>query len=121
MRRTVALSEALYDYLPNPNSVSSTARRTRIYWDYKFAMLRCRERFEEKYGGVWPYCEASCVFSALEMMRMWRGAELSLREFRRGLADYLVNERVKRSIREFPISFRHPLVAAGVMALRCRI
>ncbi len=116
--RTVSVAETLYDYSPNLNGVSSTARRTRKYWDYKFAMLRCRERFEAKYGGVWPHCEASCVFSVLEMMRMWKGAGLSFGEFRRGLADYLANERVKRAVRDFPTSFRHPLVAAGVTALR---
>ena len=119
--RTVSLEETLYDYLPNTNGVSSTARRTRKYWDYKFAMLRCRERFEEKYGGVWAHCEASCVFSALEMMRMWKGAGLTFGEFRRGLAAYLADERVKRAIRDFPTALRHPLVAAGVTALRCWI
>lgn len=119
--RTVSLEETLYDYLSNPNGVSSTARRTRKYWDYKFAMLRCRKRFEEKYGGVCPYCEASCVFSALEMMRMWKGAGLTFREFRQGLAEYLSDERVKAAVRSFPLSVRHPLVAAGVTALRCMI
>lgn len=119
--RTVSLEETLYDYLSNPNGVSSMARRTRKYWDYKFAMLRCRERFEAKYGGVWPYCEASCVFSALEMMRMWRGTGLSFREFRQGLGEYLSDERVRTAVRSFPRSLRHPLVAAGVTALRCRI
>ena len=119
--RTVSLEETLYDYLPNSCGVSATARRMRKYWDYKFAMLRCRERFEEKYGGVWPYCEASCVFSALEMIRMWKGAGLSFGEFRRGLAEYLSDERVKAAVRVLPLSLRHPLVVAGVTALRCMI
>ena len=119
--RTVSLAENLYDYLPNPNGIIATVTGSRKHWDYKFAMLRCRERFEEKYGGVWAHCEASCVFSALEMMRMWKGAGLTFGEFRRGLAAYLADERVKRAIRDFPTALRHPLVAAGVTALRCRI
>lgn len=119
--RTVSLAENLYNYLPNPKGIIATVTGSRNHWDYKFAMLRCRERFEAKYGGVWPYCEASCVFSALEMMRMWRGAGLSFREFRQGLGEYLSDERVRTAVRSFPRSLRHPLVAAGVTALRCRI
>lgn len=116
--RTVSIAKDLYNYVPNPSGIIATVTGSRKHWDYKFAILRYRERLETMYGDVWSFCEASCVFSALEMMRMWRKAGLSFSEFRKDLSIYLADERVKEAVRTFPISVRHPLVALGVLLLR---
>ncbi len=93
--RVVSLHENLYRYLPNPASLTATMRGTRRYYEYKFRILARREALEEKYGGVWPHCEASAVFSALELLAHGHG-----------FFTYIQNRRVRRAFREFPWSIR---------------
>ena len=117
--RVVSLRENLYNYLPNPGGITATVTGSRRHWDYKFAVFERRRRLAEIGGDdVWRCCEASCVFSALEMLALWRKAGLSFGEFRRGLGEYLAKPDVAEAIRGFPISIRHPAAAAAVLALR---
>ena len=81
------------------------------HWDYKFKVLEFRKRLDAATGGeIWKYCEASCVLTALEL----------LKEHRADLPRYLADERVRAALRTFPLSPRHPLVAAAVLYLRWR-
>ena len=106
----VSLREPLYNYIHNPAGNIATETGSPRHWQYKFDVLKARERMEKAgEGGVWKYCEASCVLSALEIMRRWRG---------RGIMKYLSSERVRSAVRNVPISFRHPIAAAGVIFLR---
>lgn len=108
--RTAQCRKALYEYHPNPDGLSSRASRERLERDYKFAVLDFRLRLDTLAGGgAWKYCEASCVFAALEILRRWRG---------RGLARYLARPRVRGALRDFPLSWRHPAVAAAIVLLR---
>ena len=70
--------------------------------------LDFRRRLDERCGGsLWRYCEASCVFSALELLKArhrWR--------------EYIADARVKEALAAFPLSVRHPFVAAAVSFLR---
>lgn len=118
-RKVVSLREKLYNYLPNPNGIVATVTGTRRHWDYKFAALAMRKRLDALSGGeAWRYCEASAVFSALEMLRMWRGAGLSPGEALAGLRRFISDGRVKDALRRFPLSIHHPLAAAAVCSLR---
>lgn len=95
------------------SGLSSPGSRRELEYSYKFAALDFRKRLDKLSGGeAWKYCEASCVFSALEMMRRWRG---------RGLGRYVADVRVREAVRDFPLSWRHPLAAAGVLFLRSLI
>ena len=117
--RVVSLRENLYNYLPNPGGITATVTGSRRHWDYKFAALARRTHLAETGGSdVWRYCEASHVFSALEMLTLWRKAGLSFGEFRKGLAKYLANPVVADAMRRFPVAPRHPAAAAAVLALR---
>lgn len=117
--RVVSVPDCLYDYTPSSSGNMATGANSRRHWDYKFLAMEFRKRLDEATGGaVWRYCEASCVFSALEMMRLWRSAGLTFAEFREGLSRYLGDERVAGAVRRFPLSVRHPLTAAAVLALR---
>lgn len=93
--RVVSLRESLYRYLPNPMSLTATRLGTQRYFDYKFRILARREALEEKYGGVWAYCEASAVFSALELLLHGKG-----------FFTYIQNPRVRRAFCKFPWSIR---------------
>lgn len=114
-----SIPDELYDYVPLPGGNLKTGTNSRRHWDYKFLALASRKRIDAAAGGAaWKYCEASCVFSALEMLRLWRRAGLSFAEFREGLLRYLGDEAVASAVRRFPISVRHPLTAAAVVFLR---
>ena len=114
-----SIPDELYDYVPLPGGNLKTGTNSRRHWGYKFLALASRKRMDAATGGaVWRYCEASCVFSALEMLKLWRRAGLSFCEFRAGLMDYINDEAVARALAEFPISVHHPLTAAAVLFLR---
>jgi hypothetical protein len=52
------------------------------------------------------------------MLALWKKAGLTLREFRRGMAEYLRDPVVGDALGGFPLSPRHPVAAAAVAALR---
>jgi len=106
--RTASTDEILYDYEPGANGILATTLGTGRYYDYKFAALANRKAIAARVGGdVLSYFAASAVFSALELLKVRKGA-------RRYAADPFVAE----ALRHFPLSSRHPLTAAGVLALR---
>ena len=109
--KTVSLSDELYVYDPRPDGNMSTGWKSARYWAGKFATLEFRKRLDAATGGsIWKYCEASCVLTALEL----------LKEHRVDLPRYLADERVRAALRTFPLSWRHPLAAAAVLYLRWR-
>ena len=117
--RAVSIADSLYDYESRPSGNMAVGMNSRRHWDYKFLALEFRKRLDAATGGaVWKYCEASCVFSALEMLRLWRRAGLSFAEFREGLMRYVGDEAVASALARFPVSLRRPLTAAAVLALR---
>ena len=109
--RTVSIRDELYDYCPRPDGNLGSGWKQDRHWDYKFKVLEFRKRLDAATGGeIWKYCEASCVLTALEL----------LKEHRVDLPRYLEDERVRLALRTFPLSWRHPLVAAAVLYLRWR-
>ena len=109
----------LYCYRPGRNGLMASAMRSRRHWDYKFAVLDFRKRLiEQSPEDISGYCRASHVFSALEMLTLWKKAGLTLREFKQGMAKYLRDPVVSEALENFPLSLRHPLAASAVTALR---
>ena len=107
--KVVSIPDVLYDYAPGPNGILATTLGTDRYFDYKFAALGSRKAIAARVGGgVMGFFTASAAFSAIELLR-------ARHDWRR----YASDPFVVRSLREFPLSPRHPLVAAAVAFLRC--
>lgn len=118
-RCAATIPDALYEYKPGRTGNLASGSGSRRHWEYKFLVLSSRMRLDDKTNGeVWAFCEASCVFSLLEMLSLWRRAGLSFGEFKAGIERYLSEPRVRKALYDFPLSARHPLTACAVLALR---
>lgn len=120
---SVSIPDELYNYTPAPQGNLASGLDSRRHWQYKFASKAFRERLDRMTGGeIWRYCEASVVFSALEMLKLRFKAKIPKAEFKRSMAEYLNDEKVRSAIRAFPVCWiRHPLVALGVAYLKTKI
>lgn len=117
--KAATIPDELYEYIPLPGGNLASGSGSRRHWEYKFLVLESRKRLDAKTeGAVWRYCAASCVFSAMEMMRLWKRAGLSPREAFGDLRRFISDRRVKEALWAFPLSRRHPLAAAAVLFLR---
>ncbi len=106
--RVASIPDVLYDYVPGERGILATSLGTDRYYAYKFAALKNRQAIAARIGGdAMRYFEASAAFSALELLKARRG-------FRR----YVRDPFVVQSLMKFPISPRHPLAAAAVLAAR---
>ena len=121
--RSVSMSDELYEYIPRAEGNLASGSGSRRHWDYKFASLEFRKRLDRLAGGgILKYCQASLVFTALELGRIAARAGLDKSARREGIRRYLADENVREAVRSFPVSWlRHPLVAAAVTALRWKI
>lgn len=106
--RVASIPDVLYEYVPGPNGILATSLGTER-WSYKFDALASRKAIAARVGTeVMAHFAASAVFSALEFLKARRFGDL-----RR----YLKDDFVRRSVREFPKSIRHPLAAVAVRIL----
>jgi glycosyltransferase involved in cell wall biosynthesis len=88
----------------------------------KLRLLAKRRALDEAEGGsLGPLYAASCVFSALEMLSATVRGRLPRREGIAYLREYLADGFVQRSLKSFPISWRRPVVACAVLALRVAV
>jgi glycosyltransferase involved in cell wall biosynthesis len=118
-RKAVSIADDLYTYHPGPSGNLATGSGSLRHWEYKFHAHEFRKRLDALTGGkVWRYCEASPVLSAAEMMRLWKSAGLSRRRYREEMRRYLADAHAAASLKAFPLSWRHPLVALAVNRLR---
>lgn len=102
--RVVSIPDVLYDYRPRPDGNLASGLGSARHVDYKFKALAFRKRLDERCNGeIWRYCEASCVLSALELLR---GGHL-LAFFR-----YISDPSVREAIRGFPWSVSKILQSA---------
>jgi len=117
--KTVSIPCSLYRYKPRPGGNLASGSGSRRHWQYKFAVKDFRERLDAACGGeIWKYCEASCVLTLLEMASLGLRAGLPPGEWLSGLWRYAGDPRVRRALRDFPLSWRHPAAAAGVLIWR---
>lgn len=88
----------------------------------KLRLLAKRRALDEAEGGsLGPVYAASCVFSALEILSLAVLGRLPRREGFAFLREYLADDFVRRSLKGFPLTWRHPVVAAAVLALRVAV
>ena len=109
--KVASVPEVLYEYVPNPKGLMKSSLGTDRYWSYKFAALENRKAIAARIGeDVLERFGASIVFSALELLKA-----------RKGFVRYAADPLVAKAFAAFPVSVRHPLVAAAVLALRVRM
>lgn len=119
-QRMTCIDRALYNVTARDSGAMRTVPRDAVrLCRNKLRLLMARERLDRISGGrLWPMCEASCVFSALEILSCICRCRTGLREGWMILAEYLANSRVALALRAYPLSFKHPVYAAGVILLR---
>jgi len=85
----------------------------------KLRLLARRRALDATCGGtLGPLYAASCVFSALEILACTAKGMLPRKEGFGYLREYLADPFVRESLAAFPLSWRRPVVAAAVLALR---
>ena len=119
-RRTTVLDECLYHYRRSSAGTMLSRLSGPEFFGNKLRLLAKREELDVKSGGrLTALYAASCVFSLLEILR----ASFRVKGcFFKGLGTYRRYGRdpvVKAALRHFPLSWRKPFLAAGV--LLCRI
>lgn len=106
--KVASIPDILYDYVPSPTGICATMIGSERYYDYKFVARRNRQEIAARVGeDVLRYFRASAVFTTLELLK-------ARKDWRR----YASDPFVRQAIREFPISWRHPLAAAAVLFVR---
>ena len=106
--RMCSVAASLYEYRDEATGLLAEGRRGADGGAFRFQMLAFRKRLDAACGGgLWPLGEGSVVFSAIRLFREHG-------DWRRFVAD----PDVRRALRGFPLSLRHPLVAAAVLCLR---
>lgn len=120
--KVVSVPDQLYVYHPQLGGGLASGYCSIRHWDYKLKALEFRRRLDrETDGRIWKYCEASAVFSVLEMMHRWKKMGVSRVQYEEDLGVYLSDRRVMKAVMEFPVSWSHPLVRLAVQALRRRL
>lgn len=118
--RTTSVNEILYHYRLSAGGSVCTKLAGPEFFENKLRLLAKREELDVKSGGrLTSLYAASCVLSLLEILRaafrvkgcLFRG----FATFRR----YGRDPVVKAALRHFPLSWRKPGLAAGVIACRC--
>lgn len=116
--RAVEIADPLFDYEIRPDGNFSSGVNSRRHWQYKLDMLHERLQLEREVGDVWRHCEASAVLGFLEMIALGVRLRLPLGKQFAAAKSYLAAFEVRAAFRRFPISLRHPLLAAAVLLVR---
>ena len=119
-RRTTMIDEALYHYRRSASGAMLSKLAGPEIFENKLRLLVKREELDVKSGGrLTSFYAASCVFSLLEILR----AAFRVKGcFFKGLSAFRRYGRdpvVKAALRHFPLSWRRPGLAFGVLACRC--
>ena len=114
------INKALYSVTERDSGAMKTIPRNASRLAHnKLRLLAARKRLDLASGGhLWCLCGASSVFSLLEILSLMFKCRLSWREGRQILREYMSDECVRRDIREFPLSYRKPILACAVCGLR---
>jgi len=117
--RMTCVDEPLYDYLLTGAGAIARLRRGTRELENKLELLRKRKELDARSGGrLAGMYDASCVFSLLEMLKIVFSGRAPFREGLRLVRDYARDGTVRAALRAFPLSPRHPLLAASVLLLR---
>ena len=119
-RRTTTVDAVLYHYLLRPSGSMLRKLSGAEFFANKLRLLAKRKALDAKSGGrLAPQYAASSVFSLLELLRASFAMEGCLKKGLSSFCEYGRDPVVRAALRGFPLSWRHPGLAAGVIFCRC--
>lgn len=117
-----ALKSPHYFYTVRPEGNMMSRDGGASMFANKLRQLRRREELDRAENGALADAFAgSCVFTLLELLHLTRKVRIPYRESAAVIAEYSASPTVRRALARFPLSIRHPLVAAAVIPLRMRL
>ncbi|MGN0846657.1 MAG: glycosyltransferase family 2 protein [Kiritimatiellia bacterium] len=117
--RMTCVEEPLYDYILLRTGAVARLRRGRRELANKLELLRKRKELDAKSGGrLGPMYACSCVFSLLEMLALVFTRRAPFGEGLRLVNAYGRDAVVRAAVRDFPLSWRRPVLALAVRVLR---
>ena len=118
-RRMTSVNRPLYIYRIRAGSAVASRRCSPQAFANKLAFLRVRQKINRRVGGtLGDAYAASCVFSLLEMFAFLRTVPIGWSEGRRIVREYALDSEVRAALRAFPLSWRKPVLALAVLAVR---
>ena len=114
-----SVNRPLYVYRIRAGSAVDSRRRSPQVFANKLAFLRVRQEINRRAGGTLGHAyAASCVFSLLEMLAFLRTVPIGWAEGRCIVREYAADPEVRAAVKAFPLSWRHPVLALAVLAVR---
>ena len=118
-RKTTCRPEPVYNYVLHKGGLIATRNRLARVFRNKLTLLRVRQALNEREGGALGHLyAASCVLALLEMFALLRNLRIGWTEGRRIVREYASDPEVRAAVRTFPLSWRHPVLALAVLAVR---
>lgn len=118
-RKTTCRPEPVYNYVLHTGGLIANRNRALRVFRNKLTLLRVRQALNEREGGALGHLyAASCVLALLEMFAFLRTMPIGWSEGRRIVREYAADPEVRAAVRAFPLSWRHPVLALAVLAVR---
>ena len=117
--KTTCRPEPVYNYaLHAGGQIANRNRALRVFRN-KLTLLRARQSLNEREGGsLGGMYAASCVLALLEMFALLRNLHIGWGEGLRIVREYASDPEVRAALRAFPLSWRKPMLALAVLAVR---
>ena len=118
-QKTTCRPEPVYNYVLHAGGLIANRNRALRVFKNKLTLLRVRQSLNEREGGsLGGMYAASCVLALLEMFALLRNLRVGWGEGRRIVREYASDPEVRAALRAFPLSWRKPMLALAVLAVR---
>ena len=118
-QKTTCRPEPVYNYVLHAGGLIANRNRALRVFRNKLTLLRARQSLNEREGGsLGGMYAASCVLALLEMVALLRNLRVGWGEGLRIVREYASDPEVRAALRAFPLSWRKPVLALAVLAVR---
>ncbi len=118
-QKTTYRPEPVYNYVLHAGGLIANRNRALRVFKNKLTLLRVRQSLNEREGGsLGGMYAASCVLALLEMFALLRNLRVGWGEGLRIVREYASDPEVRAALRAFPLSWRKPMLALAVLAVR---
>ena len=118
-QKTTCRPEPVYNYALHAGGLIANRNRALRVFKNKLTLLRARQALNEREGGsLGGLYAASCVLALLEIFALLRNLRVGWGEGRRIVREYASDPEVRAALRAFPLSWRKPVLALAVLAVR---
>lgn len=118
-RSTICRPEFMYNYVLHKGGLIANRSRALRVFRNKLTLLRARQSLNASANGaLYDMYAASCVFAILEMFALLRTVPIGWTEGLRTVREYAADSEVRAALRAFPLSWRKPVLALAVLAVR---